>query len=524
MPPSDESGDARDRRDAHRPAGAERQAERATPPCAVLIAAPASGSGKTTVALALIAAARRRGLVVQPFKVGPDFIDPGHHTRLAGRPTRTLDGWMLGADPCRASFAAATADADVAIVEGMMGLFDGCSPAGDAGSTAEIAKWLGLPVVLVIDAGAMARSAAAVVRGFRDFDPDVAIAGVVFNRIGGAGHLALLRSALAAADLPPCLGGLPLDPALTLPERHLGLFTAPEVTLAADMLADAAERHLAVDAILRGAAERTEKARGVDGTPRVARRSRAPGGARIHFAGRRPSAHGARSAPRARGRTVIAVARDAAFSFYYPENLDLLAAAGATLVEFSPLRDPCLPPGTCGVYLGGGYPEVHAAALAANTRLLAALRAFAAGGGLVYAECGGLMLLGDALEDEHATVHPMAGVLPLRTRMLPQRLAIGYREVRVACDFLPPVVARGHEFHRSMLDDASVPASLARAYVVTDPTTGAQTREGFVLRRTLASYVHLHFGSAPALAAGLIAAAGAAAAELGAADDAGEAG
>lgn len=469
----------------------------------MLIAAPASGSGKTTVALALIATARRRGLVVQPFKVGPDFIDPGHHTRLAGRATRTLDGWMLGVDGCRASFAAAMADADVAIVEGMMGLFDGCSPASDTGSTAEIAKWLRLPVVLVIDAGAMARSAAAVVRGFRDFDPDVAIAGVIFNRVGGVGHLALLRSALAAAGLPPCLGGLPLDPALTLPERHLGLFTAPEVTLAPDVLADAAERHLDVDAILRLAAESTvsrrgqvaDEPRGVE--PTSATRSRASGGAH-------PT-------------TTIAVARDAAFSFYYPENLDLLAAAGATLVEFSPLRDACLPAGASGVYLGGGYPEVYAAGLAANAPLLATLRTFAAAGGLVYAECGGLMLLGEALEDERGNVHAMAGVLPLRTRMLPQRLAIGYREVTVACDFLPAVVARGHEFHRSTLDEASVPASLARAYVVSDPTTGAQAREGFVVGRTLASYVHLHFGSAPALAGGLVAAARAAAVELAAA-------
>ncbi len=452
----------------------------------MLIAAPASGSGKTTVALALVAAARRRGLVVQPFKVGPDFIDPGHHTRLAGRATRTLDGWMLGAETCRASFGTAMTDADVAIVEGMMGLFDGCSADSDAGSTAEIAKWLRLPVVLVIDAGAMARSAAAVVRGFRDFDRDVTIAGVVFNRVGGPGHVAILRDALAAAGLPPCLGGLPLDPALALPERHLGLYTAPEVTLAAAVLADAAERHLDVDAIMRIAAE--------------------PGQNSEH-----PRMHAARELTR---DATIAVARDAAFSFYYPENLDLLAAAGATLVDFSPLRDPCLPAGASGVYLGGGYPEVHARALAANAALLAALRRFATAGGLVYAECGGLMLLGDALEDEHGDVHAMAGVLPLRTRMLPQRLAIGYREVTIACDFLPAIVARGHEFHRSMVDDASVPASLARAYVVRDPTTGAQAREGFVLRRTLASYVHLHFGSAPALAEGLVAAARAAAVEL----------
>ncbi len=451
----------------------------------MLITAPASGSGKTTVALALIAAARRRGLIVQPFKVGPDFIDPGHHTRLAGRPARTLDGWMLGADACRASMRTAMASADVAIVEGMMGLFDGLSPTDDAASTAEIAKWLGLPVLLVVDAGAMARSVAAVVRGFCDFDPEVTIAGVVFNRIGGPGHLALLRDALAAAGLPPCLGGLPVDPALALPERHLGLFTAAETTVAFDVLADAAERHLDVDAILRLAP--------------------------------RPDAHRSTAAQRPRARARIAVARDEAFSFYYPENLELLAAAGAEIVEFSPLCDARLPSGTCGLYLGGGYPEVHAARLAANLPLLAALRAFAAAGGLVYAECGGLMLLGETLEDAAGRAHAMAGVLPLRTRMLPQRLTLGYREVTIACDFLPPLVARGHEFHGSTLDDVSVPASLARAYVVRDPATGACMREGFTSRRTLASYVHLHFASAPALAGGLVAAACAAGAELAAA-------
>jgi cobyrinic acid a,c-diamide synthase len=335
-----------------------------------VVAAPASGAGKTTVVLALLAAARRRGLIVQPFKVGPDFIDPGHHTRLAGRAARTLDGWMLGADACRASFAAGMAGADAAVIEGMMGLFDGVAGDSDTGSTAEIARWLDVPVLLVVDAAAMARSAAAIVRGFRDFDPRLRVAGVVFNRVGGAAHLELLRRALASAGLPPCLGGLPYDAALTIPERHLGLFTAPETSVDAGVLADAAERHLDVDAIL-----------GLD----------AGEVSSIVVAGDELPA--ARSV--AGDQVVIAVARDEAFSFYYVENLELLARAGARLVEFSPLRDAGVPAGACGVYLGGGYPEVHAARLAANRGFLAELRAYAAAGGLVYAECGGLMLLGD---------------------------------------------------------------------------------------------------------------------------------
>lgn len=456
----------------------------------IAVAAPASGAGKTTIALALIAGARRRGLVVQPFKVGPDFIDPGHLSRLAGRPTRTLDGWMLGAEACRESFAAGMATADVAVVEGMMGLFDGVAGGSDHGSTAEIARWFDLPVLLVVDAGAMARSAAAVVRGFRDFDPRLRLAGVVFNRVGGPAHLELLRTALAEASLPPCLGGFPFDARLAIPERHLGLLTAAETSVAGDALADAAERYLDLDAILGG--ERTA------GDVVSRSRAAAPAPAMAALAASREHA-------------IIAVARDEAFSFYYPENLELLARAGATLVEFSPLRDARLPPGASGVYLGGGYPEVHAARLAANTALLAALRGFAAADGLVYAECGGLMLLGSATDDEAGATHRMAGVLPLRTTMARTALTLGYREVTIdGGGFLPELRARGHEFHRATLDAASVPESLARAYTVRDPVSGASAREGFRVGRTLASWVHVHFASAPAFAAALVAAARAA--------------
>jgi cobyrinic acid a,c-diamide synthase len=446
------------------------------------VAAPASGAGKTTIVLALIAAARRRRLVVQPFKVGPDFIDPGHHTRLAGRPARTLDGWMLGADACRESFAAGAATADVAVIEGMMGLFDGVAGDSDRGSTAEIARWLDLPVLLVVDAGAMARSAAAVVQGFRDFDPHLRLAGVVFNRVGGDAHLELLRAALAAASLPPCRGGFPFDPRLAIPERHLGLLTAAETNIDADALADAAERYLDVDAILGEMS---------NGTHSAATTSAAVAG---------------------RGDDVIiAVARDEAFSFYYSENLELLARAGATLVEFSPLHDARLPRGASGLYLGGGYPEVHAARLAANGALLAELRDFAAAGGLVYAECGGLMLLGSATEDEAGTRHRMAGVLPFVSTMARPGLTLGYREVTIdAAGFVPTIGARGHEFHRATLDPASVPGSLVRAYAVRDPVSGASTREGFRIGRTLASWVHLHFASAPRFAEALVDAARAA--------------
>jgi cobyrinic acid a,c-diamide synthase len=475
----------------------------------LVIAAPASGAGKTTVALALMAACVRRGLVVQPFKVGPDFLDPGHASLVAGRPARTLDGWMLGRAPSLASFADATRDADVAVVEGMMGLFDGLAATSDAGSTAEIAKWLGLPVLLVVDAGAMARSAAALVGGFRDFDPALAVAGVVFNRVGGTGHLAILRAALAASAGPPCLGGMPLDPALSIPERHLGLVTAGERPPAFAALADAAERHLDVDAIVTMA--RPARAAPGDGVGDGDARARVPADVRARAArGRREVV-----AARRGGEVAIAVARDEAFSFYYPENLERLVDAGAALVEFSPLRDPSLPAGVSGVILGGGYPELHAARLAANAALLADLRRFAAAGGLVYAECGGLMLLGTTLADAAGARFAMAGVLPFATRMLAHGMTLGYREVAIAASpVLPALRARGHEFHHSTLDAASVPPALARCYEVRDPGTGAVAREGFTRGRTLASYVHLHFASAPALAPALVAAARRAVADL----------
>ena len=472
----------------------------------LVIAAPASGAGKTTVALALAAACVRRGLVVQPFKVGPDFLDPGHASLVAGRAARTLDGWMLGRAASLASFADAMADADVAIVEGMMGLFDGLAATSEVGSTAEIAKWLGLPVLLVVDAGAMARSAAALVGGFRDFDPALQVAAVVFNRVGGAGHVAILRAALAASAGPSCLGGVPLDPALTIPERHLGLVGAAERPPASDALADVAERHLDVDAILAIAGA-------------VPARTMRGAGAGLGRASRRRSGAGA---ARPGDEVVIAVARDAAFSFYYAENLERLADAGATLVEFSPLRDAALPARACGVVLGGGYPELHAARLAANVALLADLRRFADAGGLVYAECGGLMLLAAALVDADGARFAMAGVFPFATRMLARGMTLGYREVTVAAGAVVPALrARGHEFHHSVLDDAGVPSSLGRCYEVRDPCTGAVTREGFTRNRTLASYVHLHFASAPELAPALVAAARRAAAELARAPESG---
>jgi len=437
----------------------------------LIVAAPASGSGKTSVTLGLMGALRRQGLRVAPFKVGPDYIDPGHHAAVCGRPSRNLDGWMCSREWVAQSFAAGCRDADLAIVEGVMGLFDGASADSEAGSSAEIARWLNGRILLVVDARAQARSAAALVKGFVEFAPGLEFAGVVFNRVGSANHAELLRAAVAATPgLPPVLGCLPRDEALTLGERHLGLVTADAANLAAGYarLADWVAAHLDLAALLgaeSAAVAAPEPATGVASPARVR----------------------------------IGVARDSAFCFYYPDNLELLERAGAELVFFSPLADAGLPERLDGLYLGGGYPELSAAQLAANRPLLAELKTVAAAGLPIYAECGGLMTLAEAIDG-----WPMAGVFPGQARMLPRRKALGYREIRFTVDTpLGPAgtVARGHEFHYSEL---ALPAAVPRCYRVSDRSGRPTATEGYLQRNVLGSYVHLHFGSNPRLAQGFV--------------------
>lgn len=425
---------------------------------AFLLAGTHSGAGKTTVTLALIAGLRARGLRVRAFKVGPDFLDPMHLAAASGAPCLNLDGWMLGAELCRARLAQAAAEGvDVAVVEGMMGLYDGLSGSDERGSTAEMAKWLDLPVALVADAAGGARSLAATVLGFSQFDPAVKWAGVIFNRIGGAGHLAYLREAMVGMEGVPLLGGLPADASLHIPERHLGL----SLPAGAPPPATWAETHLDVDSLL---------ARATPVPPRGGSSSLAP----------QPSP------------LVLGVARDEAFCFYYPDNLELLRAAGLELAEFSPMRDAALPAGARGLYFGGGYPELHAATLSGNTDMRAAVAAFAADGGFIYAECGGLMYLGRSLDG-----HPMAGVLPCEVEMQPKLQAIGYREVRpVSLGAEDGTHARGHEFHHSSLIRSEAGASPAHQVMFPD---GSSRPEGFHCGNVTASYIHLHFASCPAL-------------------------
>lgn len=437
----------------------------ARPLSAIVVAGPASGVGKTTVTLGLIAALRRRGLAVQPFKVGPDFIDPLHQSQASGRRSRNLDGWMLTPEANRETFAGSTADADVAVIEGVMGLFDGAEARSDRGSTAEMAKLLGLPVLLVIDASAMARSAAALVHGFASFDSDLEVAGVILNRVGSQGHAALIREALTGSI--PVLGALPRTPDVTVRERHLGLHLPHEAsTDYVGRTADLIEAHADLDQVLR--LTRTERRLAVK----------------------------AAAEPRPRAR--LAVARDEAFCFYYEDNFALLREAGAELVEFSPLRDP-LPADVDGIYIGGGYPELHAAALAANAGTRAAIRAFATASGPIYAECGGLMYLAEELVYE-GTRHPQCGVLPFSTRM-PGKLSLSYVEVTTTGGlFGAGQVARGHVYHHSEIEGA---VDVERCYSMRT-SRGDETSEGFGIRRALASYAHLHFRSNPSLATAFV--------------------
>jgi cobyrinic acid a,c-diamide synthase len=436
---------------------------------AFAVAGTHSGVGKTSVSVGLMAALTRRGLAVQPFKVGPDFIDPAHHAMAARRISRNLDGWMLSRESNAEIFARNAAGTDVSIIEGVMGLFDGCDGRSEQGSTAQVAKWLGAPVVLVVDAWALSRSAAAVVKGYSEFDPGLRLAGVLFNRVASAAHLQWLTDAVRSTTAVEVLGGIPNDPKTHLPERHLGL-VMPDQERTADWverMADLAEKSVDLDRLLSLA----------DVPPTGA----APVGSTI-------------DAPPPRAR--IGVARDEAFCFYYQDNLDLLRLNGAELVEFSALRDE-LPADLDGLYMGGGYPELLASELSANRPLLEGVRQFAASGHPIYAECGGLMYLSQGIEDAEGTRHSLCGLFPFWTR-LTAKLALAYAEVRTISHGIFPSkqTARGHVFHYSEIV-GETPAS--RCYLV-KPWPGDAFEEGFRTQNALASYVHLHFMSNPSLA------------------------
>jgi cobyrinic acid a,c-diamide synthase len=473
---------------------------------AFVVAGTHSGCGKTTVTLGLMAALRARGYQVQPFKIGPDFIDPGHHARITGRASQNLDGWMLDQTTNLEIFSRMHEGADVLVGEGVMGLFDGFSATDESGSTAQMAKWLGLPVLLVVDARSMARSVAALVQGYTGFDPELSFAGVLCNRVGSSGHARILKEALAAAGCPSCLGCLPRQEDLAMPSRHLGLYTAEDMEDGSDFLPALIqwiEDHVHLDRLLNMTRGQRSEIRGqmseIGGRRSEVGIQRSEVGRRTSDVGDRGSEDGWQGEERAlHGKVRIGLARDRAFCFYYPENLRLLEQAGAELIPFSPLKDCHLPENVQGIYLGGGYPELYARELAANRQLRAELTSYAAGGGPVYAECGGFMYCMHSLEDVQGDTHPMLGLFPFRAQMNDRLRALGYREVSLCRDTLlgpAGTVIRGHEFHYSVIVD--LPSDVPRVYSLQGRYFGPTTLEGYAVYNVLASYVHLHFGSCP---------------------------
>lgn len=439
----------------------------------LVIAGTQSGVGKTSITLGLVAAFKRRGLRVQTFKVGPDYLDPTYLAIASGRICYNLDGWMTRRDYIADLFARASADADLAIVEGVMGLFDGADPEGLSGSTAEIAQWLDAPVLLVANAHGAGRSFAATVHGFATFAPEIRVAGVIANRCGSERHAQGLDLSLAGASLPKLVGAVKRGALPELPSRHLGLVSADKEAFSQtilDQLADGVEAGVSLDRVLQIAQSASPLS--LETAPPVS----AMAGEKVR----------------------LGIAKDEAFHFYYPDNLEALERAGCELVPFSPLHDSALPDNLDGLYIGGGYPEEHARALSANHAMLESIRRFAQSERVIYAECGGLMLVSQGIETLDGARHPLLGLIPAWTRMCPRRKSLGYVEVTLTRESLwgkAGDVLRGHEFHYSEL--ASLPADCETAYKVGYRRAAQPVAEGFQRGSVLASYAHLHFASHP---------------------------
>ncbi len=446
----------------------------------LLIAGTHSGVGKTTVTLALLAAFRTKGRQVQPFKIGPDFIDPGHHKAAGGRESLNLDGWMLGAEMNQRCFLRAARDADLSIVEGMMGLFDGSSPVNDRGSAVEQAKQLDIPVLLVIDGSGMARSAAAMVHGYATFDPDLQVKGVLFNRVKSEGHFQLLQEAVEQNTNVVVVGYLRPDSEVTIPDRHLGLQTAIEGKS---------------DDVYTKLGQSVSETVNLDLVEQIAKSCGELGYA--------DNKKGKNLVRRSKPLVKIGVAYDPAFCFYYRDNLDLLEAEGADLVRFSPIADETLPEVNM-LYLGGGYPEVYAKQLAQNFSMLAAVQDFSANGGMIYAECGGLMYLTSVLIDFDGRSYEMVGVIPASVTMSRTTMTLGYRSV----EFLEScvlgekgTVVRGHEFHYSSM---ATHENVSYIGDLTDAQGRDRGHDGVCSGNVVALYTHLHFMSQPAIARSLV--------------------
>lgn len=455
----------------------------------LVIAAPSSGSGKTTVATGLMAAFAARGLAVSPHKIGPDYIDPGYHALATGRVGRNLDAYLCGPELIAPLFLHGARGCDLAIVEGVMGMYDGAAGEGELASTAHVAKLLRAPVVLVVDASSQSRSVAALVHGFASWDPEVRVGGVILNKVASDRHELLLREALESSGVP-VLGALRRASQVSTPSRHLGLVPVAEREAAA------VEAVAAMAAQVAGGCELSA----LEALARAA--GTVPGGSAPWTPGLPTHDHPSRSAEKRatpagptrsdeKPAPVVAVAGGPAFTFSYAEHTELLTAAGAEVVTFDPLRDESLPEGTAGLVIGGGFPEVYAAELSANEPLRKAVAALAESGAPVAAECAGLLYLCRELDGR-----PMCGVLEASARMS-ERLTLGYRDAVAVSDSVLAVAGtrmRGHEFHRTVVEPG---AGAVPAWGVRTP---ARRVEGFVHQGVHASYLHTHWASEPGVA------------------------
>jgi cobyrinic acid a,c-diamide synthase len=446
----------------------------------IAIAGERSGVGKTTVTLAILATLRRRQQQVQSFKVGPDYIDPMFHSYVTGRACRNLDPILTSNDYVRSCFDKHSQTANYSLIEGVMGLFDGASGTTDIGSTAQVAKLLNVPVVLILNCASTSRSIAAIAHGYRTFDPDLNLAGVILNQVGSDRHLELLTAALLPLHLP-ILGVLRRQPDLSIPDRHLGLIPAGELSSLEDTLgrlADVGEKCFDWEKLL----------------PLLAIKPRSVGVPLVGTLGCESS----------EGKKVrLAIAKDAAFNFYYADNLDLLRDLGAELIEWSPLHDEHLPSDIQGLYFGGGFPEVFGEILAANRAARTAVKSAIQAGMPTYAECGGLMYLCDRIIDFDDRSHPMVGIFPT-TATMGKRLTLGYRELTAKRDTLLMNAGDrvwGHEFHRSTLTvEPTQPLFDLQGY----ESSLTFRPEGWCEQQVQAAYTHLHFGARPDLPARFI--------------------
>ncbi|GAC1458762.1 MAG: cobyrinate a,c-diamide synthase [Ktedonobacteraceae bacterium] len=453
-------------------------------PARVIIAGVASGVGKTTLCTGLMTALVARGLRVQGYKVGPDYIDPTYHRVATGRPSYNLDTWLSSQMLVRQRFDAGMRDADIAVIEGVMGLFDGRKQTRDTASTAEIARVLHAPVVLVIDVSHMGQSVAAVVNGFQHLDPRIHLVGVILNKVASVDHEATLRYAIKEWTNVPVLGSIRRNTLLSIPTRHLGLVPVPEQPLETGVLADTIEQTVNVTEILKIAQQ-------AGSLPPLAQESQGDMEAT-------PVTNASVSAPVTR----IGLALDAAFSFYYPETLEALTQGGAQVVPFSPLQDERLPDDVDLLYFGGGFPETFAEQLANNRPLLAHIHSRIQQGILVYAECGGYMYLGTGCIDAAKNYHLLVGAIPYTFRMGTERAQIGYREITTTRDTLlgpAGMHLRGHEFHWS-----SIVEELLEAHTPYQVEGRESTVEGYATKNILASYVHIPLAAHPQVLARLM--------------------